>query len=163
MFKKLLVILLTATLITTLTACRRESEPEIEYVPGVYVPYVPTGPTEEEIRANFESFFAENHDRLIREIATGGEDVRLELGDGKEFLLTILLDDIELDDENRNLYSLTFGLFFPEMADFFEGIATGIMMDAGISNFRLTAIFADMHGEEIARSRFDATAENEIE
>jgi len=162
MFKKLFFVLTSVATVIALIGCRREVEPVVEeYIPVEYeyYEYVPTGPTEEELRAQFEDFFNNNHDRLVAEIATGGEDVRLELGDGYEFLLTILLDDIELDDENRNLYSLTFGLFFPEMADFFEGIATGIMDDAEISNFRLTAIFADMHGEEIARSRFDVSTE----
>jgi hypothetical protein len=37
------------------------------------------------------------------------------------------------------------------------------MEDAGLTNFRLTAIFADLHGEEIARSRFDVAAEIEAE
>ena len=161
MFKKLFTILLTATSIMALTACRREAEPDVEYVPEEYIPYVPAAPTEDDLRAQFEVFFNDNRDRIIREIATGGEEVHLELGDSYEFLLTIVLDDIELDDENRNLYALTFGLFFPEMADFFEGIANGILRDAGIDHFRLTAIFADMNGEEIARSRFDAVPESE--
>jgi hypothetical protein len=168
MFKKLFFVLITTTLMITLTACRREFVEVDEQQPDVYYPedyeyYEETGPTSEEIRADFETFFSENHDRLIREIATGGEDVRLELGEGDEFLLTIILDDIELDDDNRNLYALTFGLFFPEMADFFEEIATGIVNDANVGYFRLTAIIADMHGEEIARSRFDVVAEIEIE
>ena len=163
MFKKMFVVLITATLITTLTACQREVEPEESYSLVDYEYYEVIDLTEEELRAQFEDFFADNHDRFVREIATGGEDIQLELGEGYEFLLTIVLDEIELNDDNRNLYALTFGVFFPEMADFFEGIASGIMDDADIGHFRLTAIFADIHGEEIARSRFDVAVEIEVE
>jgi len=143
MFKKIFTILGGWMLIITLTAC------------GNGVEYEDAGPTPEELRAEFELFFEENKADIIETIATEGEDVRLEIADGYEFLMTILLDDIELDDENRTLYVLTFDLTFSQMSDLFGGLATDIKEAAGIDQFRLSVVFVDVNEEEIARSNFD--------
>ena len=144
MLKKIFIILGTWILVITLTACRNDDE------------YEDTGPTPEELRAEFELFFEENRESIIETIATEGEDVRLELADGYEFLMTILLDDIELDDANRTLYILTFDLTFSQMADLFGRLANDIKETAEIEQFRLTVVFVDVNGEQIARSSFDA-------
>ena len=144
MFKKRFIILGAWVLVLTLTACGNSNE------------YEDTGPTPEELRAEFELFFEENKEDIIETIATEGEDVRLEIKDGYEFLMTILLDDIELNDENRTLYVLTFDLTFSQMADLFSRLATDIQEAAEIDQFRLSVIFVDINEEEIAQSSFDA-------
>lgn len=163
MWKKSIFALLVATVIFGLTACRSEEEEQIVYHPIQVEEEVISKPTAAEIRAKFEQFFVDNHDRLVQEIAPDGEEIILTLAAGNEISLTIILDDIELNDDNHSFYALSFGLAFPEMTDFFEEIATGILTDAALPYFRLTAIFADMHGEEIARSRFDVVAEVVVE
>ena len=159
MLKKLLLITTATMLITTLTACRSAETPVEEEPPVEHEWYVPEDATKtpEQIRADFELFFADNSARIIRQAASGGEEIHLELGNGNEFIMTILLDDIELDDENRALYSLAFSLSFSDMEEFFFGLATEIMEDAGVEDFLLTVVFADVHGEEIARSRFSVS------
>ena len=146
MLKKMFFILSACVVafafIITLTACRNNNENDSN------------DPTPEERRAQFELFFEENKERIIETIATDGEDVRLELAEGYEFLMTILLDDIELNDDNRTLYVLTFELSFSQMYDLFSGLAWDIKEDAQINNFRLSVIFVDVNEEEIARSSF---------
>lgn len=156
------MIFIIAIFVPSLVACRSEDEPiEEETFEYVYLPEPPPRTPEQE-RADFENFFTHNRERIIHQTPTDdGEEIRLELGAGNEFIMTILFDDVELDDENRALYALAFGLTFSGMDDIFEEIATEIMNDAWIPNFRLTVIFADAHGEEIARSRFDVIATNE--
>ena len=143
MFKKIFIILGAWILLVNLTACRSDDE------------YEDIGPTPEELRAEFELFFDENKESIIETIATDGEDVRLELADGYEFLMTILLDDIHLTDENRTLYILTFELTFSQMADLFGGLAADIQEAAGVDRFRLAVTFVDVNGQIIARSNFD--------
>ena len=160
MLKKLLLVTTMVALTINLTACRQTETPVEDETP-IEVDYFPEEipQTPEQIRANFETFFDSNRTRIINQAATDGEEIRLELGTGNEFIMTIVLDDVELTDDNRALYSLAFGLSFSDMDAFFEGLATEIMTDADITNFRLTVAFADMTGEEIARSRFDVVAE----
>ena len=154
MLKKIFVILNVCTLVIALTACRNDDENE-DYDTD-YEYYADPEPTPEELRGQFELFFEENQESIIEAIATDGEDVRLELAAGYEFLMTILLDDIELDDENRTLYILAFEMTFSQMTDLFGGLAYEIKEAAEINHFRLTVIFADVSEEEIARSSFDA-------
>jgi len=143
MLKKILIILGAWVLVVSLAACSNNDE------------YEDTGPTPEELRAKFELFFEENNEDIIKTFATEGEDVRLELRDGYEFLMTILLDDVELDDENRALYILTFDLTFSQMTDLFRGLATDIKEAAEIDQFRLSVVFVDINEEQIAQSYFD--------
>jgi len=143
MSRKIIIILSVWILAITLTACRNNDDHE------------DSGPTAEELRAEFELFFEENKESIIDRIAIDGEDVRLEIRDGYEFLMTILLDDIELDDENRTLYTLTFELTFSQMTELFSTLATDIKESAGIDQFRLTVEFIDVNEVQIARSNFD--------
>ena len=143
MSRKIIFILSVWVTVISLTACRNNTENE------------DTGPTPEELRAEFEQFFAENKDNIIETIATDGEDVSLEIRDGYEFLMTILLDDIELNDDNRTLYVLTFELTFSQMTDLFSNLATDIKESAEIDQFRLSVMFVDINGEQIARTNFD--------
>ena len=143
MSRKIIFILSAWVLAITLTACRNNTESE------------DAGPTPEELRAEFEQFFEENKESIIDSIAIDGEDVRLEIADGYEFLMTILLDDIELDDENRTLYTLTFELTFSQMTELFSTLATDIKESADIDQFRLSVVFVDINEEPIARSNFD--------
>ena len=145
MFKKIFIMLSVWGLLITLTSCRNRNDDE----------YVHAGPTPEELRAEFELFFEENKDSIIETVATEGEDVRLELADGYEFLMTILLDDIELNDDNRTLYVLTFELTFSQMADLFGRLAADIKEAAEIDQFRLSVVFVDVNEEIIARSSYD--------
>ena len=147
MMLKKIFILSACALVITLTACRNNDESN--------------EPTPEELRAQFELFFEENKESIIETIATDGEDVRLELAAGYEFIMTILLDDIELDDENRTLYVLTFELTFSQMADLFRGLAQEIKEAAQIDDFRLSVIFVDVNEEEIARSSFAVGSSSE--
>ena len=156
MLKKIVIILSAFALVITLTGCRRGAEDEnLENAYEVYEE-LELEPTPEELRAEFETFFEQNKESIIDSVATDGEDVRLELGAGYEFIMTILLDDIELDDENLALYILTFELSFSEMGDLFGRLAREIQEAAEIDYFRLTVIFVDAFETEIARSNFDA-------
>ena len=155
MYKKILIILGVCALMITLTACSNNENDNYEY-------YEYLTPSPEELRINFERFFEENRESIIETIATEGEDVRLELANGYEFLMFILLDDIELNDENRALYTITFGLTFSEMNDLFGRLAFEIKESAQIDNFRLTVIFIDINEEEISRSSFNANSLDEI-
>jgi len=163
MFKKIVVVLCVGALVITLTACRNSENTEEPIDTDEYSEDL--GPTPEELRAEFELFFIENKERIIESVATEGEDVRLELAAGYEFVMTILLDDIALEEENRTLYTLTFELSFAQMADFFEGLAKEIKETAEIDRFRLSVVFVDINEEEIARSSFDADSlsDEEIE
>jgi|GEM_PF-2564080 len=155
MLKKLSFALSAFALLLGVAACSRNNEDEIEE--NTTVAYEPEdrAPTVEELRDKFESFFEENKDSIIASIATDGEDVRLELADGHEFIMTIVLDDIELNDENRAIYLLSFELTFADMSDLFGGLAREIKEAAEINYFRLTVIFVDVNEEIIARSSFD--------
>ena len=150
MLKKTFIILGACALIITLAACRNNEEDEH---------YENIDPTSEELKDDFESFFEENKENIIDTVATEGEDIRLELANGYEILMSILLDDVELNDENRTLYTITFGLTFSEMNYLFGNLAYKIKETAQIDNFRLTVIFIDINEEEIARSSFDAESE----
>jgi len=152
MFKKILIILGAFSLVIALTACTNnngDSENTYDYTEVLEA-------TPEQLRAQFELFFEENKEQIIETIATDGEDVRLELAQGYEFLMTILLDDIELTDANRASYILSFEITFSDMTDLFGGLAREIKEAAEITDFRLTVIFADINEIEIARSSFDA-------
>ena len=151
MLKKIFILFSVGGLLLTLISCRNDDEHE------------DIGPTPEELRAEFELFFEENKEDIIEAVATEGEDVRLELADGYEFLMTILLDDIELNDENRTLYILTFELTFSQMAELFGRLATDIREAAEIDQFRLSVVFVDVNEEEIARSNFDVGLTEEID
>jgi len=111
-------------------------------------------PTEYEKRAAFEAFFLENKQQIIDDIATENEEITIELGKGYEFIMTILLDDIELDDENRAIYFLTFELVLSEMHELFHTIATDIFEKANAPQFKLTVIFVDVNLVEIARDYY---------
>ena len=156
MFKHIFIVFSACALVITLTACRNNEETEdvsddyTEEYSEVHAP------TPEDLRAQFETFFEENKDQIIQSIATDGEEIRLELANGYEFIMTIILDDIELDDENRALYTLTFELSFAQMTDLFGALAQEIKEAAEINRFRLSVVFVDINEEEIARSSFDA-------
>jgi len=164
MLKKIFVILSVCTLVITLTACRNDNDESEDYDTD-YEYYTDSEPAPEELRGQFELFFEENQESIIETIAIDGEDVRLELAAGYEFLMTILLDDIELDDENRPLYILAFEMTFSQMTDLFGGLAYEIREAAEIDSFRLSVIFVDINEEVIARSSFDAglSSNEEIE
>lgn len=147
MLKRIFIILGLCTLVVTLTACGSDKENE---------GYENLEPTPEELRADFELFFEENKKSIIETIATEGEDVRLYLSDNYEILMTILLDDVELDEESRTLYALSFELAFSEMTNLFGGLAHEIREAAKIDDFTLTVIFIDVNEEKIARSSFNA-------
>jgi len=157
MFKKIFTILSVFALVIALTACTSNDGNESDNSDYVYEYDGDPEPTPEELRARFELFFEENKASIIETIATDGEDVRLELAAGYEFLMTILLDDIELDDENRALYILTFEMTFSQMTDLFGGLAREIKEAAEIADFRLSVIFIDVNEVEIARSSFNAS------
>jgi len=153
MFKKIFIILSAFSLVIALTACTSNNG-DSDYI---YHYTEVLEPTPEELRTRFELFFEENKEQIIETIATDGEDVRLELAQGYEFLMTIILDDIELNDENRASYILSFEITFSEMTDLFGGLAREIKEAAEIADFRLTVIFTDVNEIEIARSSFDAS------
>ena len=157
MFKKIFAILSAFALVIALTACTNNNGNENEDSDYTYEYDEDPEPTPEELRARFELFFEENKESIIETIATDGEDVRLELAAGYEFLMAILLDDIELDNENRALYILTFEMTFSQMTDLFGGLAHEIKEAAEITDFRLSVIFVDVNEVEIARSSFDAS------
>ena len=157
MLKKISVILSICLLIIILPACSNNEENG-----NYYDYYEEPEPTPEELRAAFELFFEENKESIIEAIATEGEDVRLELAAGYEFIMTIILDDIELNDENRALYILTFELTFLQMmSELFSELAFEIKEDAQIDHFRLSVIFVDVNEVEISRSSFDARVDEE--
>lgn len=154
MFKKVVIILGTCILAMALTACRNTHGNDEDHEDNEG--HLETNePTPEALRAQFESFFETNKKWIIQSIATDGEDVRLELAAGYEFLMTILLDDIKLTDENRTAYMLSFELTFSDMADLFGGLALEIKEAADIDYFRLTVIFIDVNETEIAHGSFD--------
>jgi len=124
--------------------------PEVVYVP----------PTPAQLRLQFESFFLDNRLNIIESIATDGEDIRLEIAAGNEFIMTILLDDIELTDENLASHILSFQLTFSQMSELFGGLAHNIRYEADLTHFRLTVVFIDVAGVEIARSNFDSGHRN---
>jgi len=159
MLKKLPLFLSAFALLLALAACR--SDEKIEEYEEDYT-YVETKPTLEYLRAQFELFFEENKERVIASVATDGEDIYLELGEGYEFIMTILLDDIELNDDNRVSHILTFELNFSQMEPLFGGLAEEIRVAANIDHFRLNVIFIDVNEVIIARSNFDADNRNII-
>jgi len=156
MLKKTLFCSTLLVLIFTLTGCRStvEDVPTPDNDEDVEVAITPEQIAQER-REAFEAFHTLNHDEIARSVATEGEDIRIEIGRGNEFLMFIRLEDVELNDDNRSLYNLTFGLSFSEMSDFFEELAEDIRRDANVNYFRLTVIFTDITGSEIARSNFD--------
>ncbi|MCL1989468.1 MAG: hypothetical protein FWG67_01130 [Defluviitaleaceae bacterium] len=154
MYKKRSLVLSIFTLLFMLSACQNNDDIEALDDPYTYVEE--TEPTLEALRMQFELFFEENRATIIETIAVEGEDVRLELADGYEFTMTILLDDIELNDENRALYILTFELTFSQMNELFGNLAQAIKIAAGLDHFRLSVIFVDVNEAIIARSNFDA-------
>ena len=156
MFKKIFILLSACALVITLTACGNNENTESDDYTDKYSEDL--GPTPEETRAQFELFFEENKASIIEAVATEGEDVRLELAAGYEFVMTILLDDIELNEENRTLYTLTFELSFTHMDDLFGGLALEIKEAAEIDYFRLSVVFVDVNEIEIARSSFNANS-----
>ena len=157
MLKKLPLILSVFVLLLGLAACGNNEEIENNDNGDGYG-YENAEPTLEDLRAAFELFFEENKEAIIETVATDGEDVRLELAEGYEFIMTILLDDIELDNENRATYILAFELTFSQMFDLFGGLAEDIRYAAEVEHFRLTVIFVDVNEAVIARSNFDADA-----
>jgi len=153
MLKKISIILSACALVVILTGCRnRIEDEEPEYVYNDEYPEE-SEPTPEEIRAEFELFFEENKEAIIASIATEGEDVRLEIADGYEFVMTILLDDVELNNQNRAIEALTLELSFSQMVIFNEA-AERIKEDAGLEHFRLMVVFIDINEVEIVRSAF---------
>lgn len=156
MFKKITFILCAFAVLLLFASCANSVEEEIED----YVEYTEAEdeyiPDYDLSRLQFEAFFEENKTDIIETVATEGEDVRLEITGGYEFIMTIILDDIELTEENRASYILTFELYFSEMSTLFGGLARDIKEAAGLDHFRLTVVFTDAFEEEIARSPFDA-------
>ena len=157
MFKKIFT-LSTILLVIMLVGCRPSAEeiPEDEYENYEEEDDVELDPTAQDLRAEFETFFEQNRESIIESIATEGEDIRLELAAGYEFIMSIVADDIELDDDNIVLHVLTFELTFSDMAVLFGGLAEEIREAADINHFRLTVVFLDVNEVEIARSSFDA-------
>jgi len=153
MLKKISFVLGAFALLWMVIACGNDNE--IEATEPTYEYEEIIEPTPEDLRAKFELFFEENKAGIIASVALDGEDVRLELAEGHEFIMTILLDDIELDDENRAIYILTFELTFSQMNELFGGLAQQIKEAAEINYFRLSVIFVDVNEEIIARSSFD--------
>jgi len=151
MLMKIMMICSLFLLVFSMNGCSGDSyEPEY-----VYYDY-DREPTAEELRAKFKVFFEENRDRIIASVSTEGEEIHLELGYGYDFIMTIVLDDVKLDDDNRALYFLAFELTFSHMTEFFGGLSEEIREDANIDNFRLTVVFVDIEHVEIAKSNFDS-------
>ena len=160
MLKKTFIILSACMLVIALTACRNNDE--YENYDTDYEYSEDPEPNPEELRELFELFYEENKESIIEAIAVDGEEVRLELADGYEFIMIITASDIELNAENRTSYILSFEMSFSQMTDLFGGLAYEIKEAAEINQFRLSVIFVDANGEEIARSRFEASlASNE--
>jgi len=155
---KNIMFITTLTLSSFLLVACASEPPANEPIPVLIkdIPEIIPQLTPEELRANFETFFETRRESIINAIATDGEDVRLTLGDDYDFIMTILLDDIQLDETNRPLYALTFEMTFSDMGDLFGRIANDIMIDANLTFFRLTVVFIDVNEAEIARSNFDA-------
>lgn len=148
-------VLCAFALLWIMTACGSYNGNEDGNDPSEYEEIART-PEALRLRAEFELFFEENKADIIASVATDGEDVRLELAEGYEFIMTILLDDIVLDDENRAVYILTFELTFSQMNELFGGLAEEIREAADVNYFRLSVVFVDINEEMIAQSSFDA-------
>lgn len=109
----------------------------------------------EEVSIDLGEYLEENRENLISRIATEGEEVWIELDDEMDkFIFTILIDDIELDDENRTIYSMAFGSSFIHMEELFVGIAEEIQDETRRDYFAIRVIFVDVNEEEISSQIF---------
>lgn len=109
----------------------------------------------EEVSIDLGEYLEENRENLISRIATEGEEVRIELDDEmNKFIFTILIDDIELDDENRTIYSMAFDSSFVHMEELFVGLAEEIQDETRRDYFAIRVIFVDVNEEEISSQIF---------
>ena len=139
MLKKMLTWLMAIVLILVLTACGNNDD----------------NGDDEEVYIDLGEFLEENRENLIATIATEGEEVRIESSDEmNKFIFTILTDDIELDDENRTIYSFAFDASFVHMEELFVGLAEEIRDATGRDYFAIRVIFIDVNEEEISSQVF---------
>lgn len=109
----------------------------------------------EEVYVDLGEFLEENRENLITTIATEGEEVRIALSDEmNKFIFTILIDDIELNDENGTIYSFAFDSSFVHMEELFVGLAESIRDATRRDYFAIRVIFVDVNEEEISSQIF---------
>jgi len=139
MLKKVSTWLAAIVLILVLAACGNNNDDEYE------ARYIDLG-----------EYLEENRERLIASIATEGEEVQIELSDGEmnKYIFTILVADIELNNENRTLHSFAFEASFINMEELFVGIAKEIRDATRHDYFAIRVVFIDVNGEEIASHIF---------
>lgn len=143
MFKKILMCQLVIILSLMLTACGHnvDDDDNEEVIEEVYI--------------DLGEYLEANRDNLITRIATEGEDVRITLGDqANSFIFTILIDEIELNEDNRIIYSLAFDSIFSNMEELFIGLAQDLQAETGRDYFSLRVIFVDVNEEEISSQTF---------
>ena len=117
-----------------------------------------TNDNSDEIYVDLSEFLEVNKEELINRVATGSEEVTVEIGEEINKLIITIITDIELTDENRVLYSLAFESV--QMEEMFLTLAKEIQNKTRRDYIILRVIFVDINGEEISNQIFSTLAQD---